>query len=86
MIDKIKEALEFMDIPPLSSIKDIKRQYKKLSKKYHPDKQGDDKMMHKLNESYGVLVVYCENYKFTFDESEIKKQHPDNFYKNNFRF
>jgi len=86
MIQKIKEALEFMDIPPLSSIKDIKRQYKKLSKKYHPDIIGSDEMMHKLNESYNVLMEYCENYKFTFDEYEIKKQHPDSYYKNNFRF
>jgi len=86
MIKQIKESLEFMDIPPLSSIKDIKRQYRKLSKKYHPDIVGDSKMIHKLNESYDVLMSYCENYKFTFDEYEIKKQHPDSYYKNNFRF
>jgi len=86
MITKIKQALEFMDIPPLSSIKDIKRQYKKLSKKYHPDLLGDSEMMHKLNESYEIIMNYCENYKFTFDESEIKKQYPDTYYKNNFRF
>jgi len=86
MIKKIKEALEFMNIPPLSSIKDIKREYKKLSKKYHPDIVGSNEMIHKLNESYNILMDYCENYKFTFDEYEIKKQHPDNFYKNNFRF
>jgi len=86
MIKKIKEALEFMDIPPLSNIKDIKRQYKKLSKKYHPDIVGSNEMIHKLNESYNILMDYCENYKFTFDEYEIKKQHPDSYYKNNFRF
>ena len=86
MINKIKEALDFMDIPPLSSIKDIKRQYKKLSKKYHPDIIGDNDMMQKLIDSYNLLMDYCENYKFTFDEYEIKKQYPYNFYKNNFRF
>jgi len=86
MTTKIKEALEFMQIPPLSSIKDIKRQYKILSKKYHPDITGDETMMHKLNESYDILMTYCENYKFTFDEYEIKKQYPNTFYKNNFRF
>jgi len=86
MIKKIKESLEFMDIPPLSSIKDIKRQYKKLAKTYHPDSDGNEEMIHKLNESYKILMDYCENYKFTFDEYEIKRQYPDNFYKNNFRF
>jgi curved DNA-binding protein CbpA len=86
MIKEIKEALNFMDIPPLSSIKDIKRQYKKLAKKYHPDITGDSKMMEKLNASYKILMEYCENYKFTFDEYEIKKQYPDVFYKNKFRF
>jgi len=86
MIKEIKDALEFMKIPPLSSIKDIKRQYKKLAKQYHPDKMGDSKMMEKLNESYKILMDYCENYKFTFDEYEIKKQYPDIFYKNRFKF
>jgi len=86
MIKKIKEALDFMKIPPMSSIKDIKRQYKKLSKKYHPDISGDEVMMNELNKSYKILLDYCENYKFTFDEYEIKKQHPDSFYKNRFRF
>jgi len=86
MIKDIKQALEFMNIPPLSSIKDIKRQYKKLSKKYHPDIKGDNESMEKLNHSYEILVEYCENYKFTFDEYEIKKQYPDVFYKNKFRF
>ena len=86
MIKEIKEALNFMEIPPLSSLKDIKRQYKKLAQKYHPDVLGDVKMMEKLNYSYKILMEYCENYKFTFDEYEIKKQYPDLFYKNKFRF
>jgi curved DNA-binding protein CbpA len=86
MIREVKEALDFMDIPPLSSIKDIKRQYKKLAKKYHPDSSGNSEMMEKLNNSYKTLMEYCENYKFTFDEYEIKKQYPDLFYKNKFRF
>ena len=86
MINKIKEALNVLDIPPLSSIKDIKRQYKKLSKKYHPDIADEREKMEKLNESYKILLDYCENYKFLFDETEIKKQYPDIFYKNKFRF
>jgi curved DNA-binding protein CbpA len=86
MIKEIETALNFMDIPPLSSIKDIKRQYKKLAKKYHPDVSGDSKMMEKLNKSYKILMEYCENYKFTFDEYEIKKQYPSLFYKSKFRF
>ena len=86
MIKEIKEALEFMDIPPISSIKDIKRQYKKLAQKYHPDVIGNDEKMNRLNESYKILMEYCQNYKFTFDEYEIKKQYPDSFYKNKFRF
>ena len=86
MIKEIQKALSFMEILPLSSIKDIKRQYKKLAQKYHPDVCGDTKMMEKLNYSYKILMEYCENYKFTFDEYEIKKQYPDLFYKNKFRF
>ncbi len=87
MVKTIQEAMDILDIPPLSSIKDIKRQYKKLSLKCHPDiKKGDEEIMQKLNESYKILMDYCDNYKFTFDELEIKKQYPNEFYKDKFRF
>jgi DnaJ-class molecular chaperone len=84
MTKQINEAREILKLPPLSSIKDIKRQYRVLSKKYHPDKLGSDEKMKLLNEAYEILVKYVEEYKFTFSEDEIKKQYPNEFYMNSF--
>jgi len=84
MIKKIQKAREVLNLPPLSSITDIKRQYKKLSKKYHPDICGNDAKMKELNEAYEALMNYTHEYKFSFSEDEIKKQYPNEFYMNNF--
>jgi DnaJ-class molecular chaperone len=84
MIKKIEKAREILGLPPLSSLNDIKRQYKNLSKKYHPDVEGDDTKMKQLNEAYEILMNYAQEYKFSFSEDEIKKQYPNEFYMNSF--
>jgi DnaJ-class molecular chaperone len=71
-----------LDIKPLSSIKDIEKQYKKLAKKFHSDIGGDEEKMKEINKAYKILKDYVNNYKFTFSEDEIKKQYPEEFQKN----
>jgi len=70
-----------LEIKPLSSFRDIQKNYKKLSKKYHSDISMDNEKMKDINEAYNVLKKYIENYKFTFSEEEITKQCPDEFIK-----
>lgn len=65
----------------MSSLNDIKQKYKKLSKKYHTDINGDNKKMQEINWAYGVLKKYIENYKFLFNEDEIIKQIPSEYIK-----
>lgn len=47
-------------------------------KEWHPDKHKDDvqkanKMSTQINEAYEVIMDYCNNYEFSFDEDHIKK-------------
>ncbi len=70
-----------MDIKPLSSLKDIQKNYKKLAKNLHSDKGGNEEKMKEINEAYKILKEYIENYKFTFNEEEITKQYPGEFIK-----
>ena len=49
-------------------------------KKWHPDKHSDDqekanKMSMQINDAYEIVLEYCNNYEYSFNEEEIKKSH-----------
>ena len=75
-IEKINEALEILELPKLITKPDVKKQYRFLSKKYHPDKGGDAIKQEQINYAYKLLMKYIEEFRYTFDESEISKQFP----------
>ena len=65
-----------MALPKLISKEDIKKQYRYLAKKNHPDTGGDAKQMEQLNYAYKLLMNYIEEFRYTFDEEEVSKQFP----------
>ena len=69
-----------MQIKPLSSLKDINKNYKRLAKIIHQNNLGEERMK-ELNRAYNVLKDYIENYKFSFSTEEIEKQFPEEFIK-----
>ena len=85
-VEAIQRALDTLGLPSLVSYKDIKRRYRELSKKSHPDRGGEESEMAKINEAYTVLKNYIENYRFSFSEEEILKQFPFKEHQNRFRF
>ena len=46
---------EILEIPKNCSQEDIKKSYKKLAIKHHPDKGGDEETFKKINEAYATL-------------------------------
>lgn len=61
-----------------STLKEIKLNYKQLMKKWHPDKHKDDiekatKISTQINEAYEIIMQYCANYEYSFDEEHVKK-------------
>lgn len=86
-VTSIHEALDILGLPPMISYKDLKKRYRELSKKYHPDIVGDsNETMVKINQAYNLVKNYMENYRFSFSEEEILKQFPYNEYIKKFRF
>jgi len=75
-VDEIKHALEVLELPNLITRADLKKQYRFLSKKYHPDKGGDAKKQEELNYAYTLLTAYIEEFRYTFDDKEIANQFP----------
>jgi DnaJ-class molecular chaperone len=75
-IEEIDDALNILALPKLISREDIKKQYRYLAKKNHPDTGGDAEKMEQLNYAYKLLMNYIEEFRYTFDEEEVSKQFP----------
>jgi DnaJ-class molecular chaperone len=75
-IEEIEEALEVLELPKFITKADLKKQYRFLAGKYHPDKGGDAQKMERVNAAYKLLIHYIDEFRYTFDEEEIKKQYP----------
>jgi len=75
--EEFQKALDVLKIVSRASFKDIKNQYQKLSKEYHPDMSGGDaeKFM-ELNKAYKLIRHYIENFRFKLDEDEFYEQNP----------
>lgn len=84
--EELTKAREFMSLPPLITVRDLKKKYRELAKKMHPDRGGDAYMMQQLSESYALLLEYMENYRFKLSEEEVATQFPFDDYKKRFRF
>ena len=59
-INEVSEAKKFFGFTDDPSVEEIKKRYKELAKKYHPDINNleDDSMMQKLNHYKDVLLKY----------------------------
>ncbi len=86
IIKEFEEALSFLGLTPFVTYDEIKKRYLELSKKYHPDFGGNTHDMEKLNRYYRFLKRYIENYRFSFSDDEITKQHMGSDYADRFRF
>lgn len=74
----IEEARNVLELPEEATMEEIVQAYKHLLKKWHPDVCLGDKekchtMTKKINKAYEVIMAYCEHYKYSFSEKEVKK-------------
>ncbi len=77
--EKIQEALEILGLPTLITKEDIKRRYKELVKRYHPDRGGDAKKLQEIKEAYELLTEYIEGFRYTFSKDEVNRRYPSLF-------
>jgi hypothetical protein len=62
----------------------IKRRHRELSRKYHPDLQGEAHHMQNLNNAASILLSYLQSYRFSFSEEEFYRQNPDELLRRQF--
>ena len=83
--ERLKRAVEIFGFLDGISLKQIKKRHRELAKKYHPDSEnGNAELMKEINLAYGVLLGYCESYKYSFSEEEYYRQHPDELIRKRF--
>lgn len=76
-LDDFNKAVSSLELLSLTSREDVRRKYLKLSKLYHPDKDGGDiRRFQEVNDAYEILNKYMKNFRFVFDEEEFKRQNP----------
>jgi DnaJ-domain-containing protein 1 len=51
-----QQALAVLGLPPDATRQEIKRRYRELAKKYHPDRGGDQKEMRRIIAAYQLLI------------------------------
>ncbi len=75
--EKFEKSLEILGIVSRFSLNDLKNNYLKLSKKYHPDMpDGDDEKFKEINEAYKTIQKYIQTYRFGVDEDDFYQQNP----------
>lgn len=73
--EKIDRARKLLGLAEEASLEEIKRTYRELAKKFHPDKKkGNKKKMQEINQAYKNLLDYCEKYRYPLSKERIKKE------------
>ncbi|MFA5119187.1 MAG: DnaJ domain-containing protein [Candidatus Omnitrophota bacterium] len=80
---KIEEARRLLGLGEDASLDEIKDAYRALSFKYHPDrcknpdKKDCEEKFKRINHAKDLIMHYCANYRFSFKESDVKKNSMD---------
>ena len=85
-IEEVRQALETLGLPPLVTRDEVKRRYRELARRYHPDREGGDaRRMEALNRAYEVLRAYMDGFRFRFDEEELARNCPESQHERQFK-
>ena len=82
----IKAAAALLGLGEKASLAEIKKAYRRLSKKHHPDMQKSAKAqageiaMYDLTEAYQTLLRYCAQYRFPLAPGENEQMEGDDWW------
>ena len=80
---QIDEARRLLGLDEDANLEEIKKSYRKLSLKYHPDRCKDknkkecEEMFKKINQANKILMAYCAGYRYSFKEKDVKRNTMD---------
>ena len=73
---KITEARKILELAEESTFAEIKRNYRKLIRQWHPDRCRKDKELCQektveIVAAYKTITAFCDLYRFSFSKEEI---------------
>ncbi|MBN1693576.1 MAG: J domain-containing protein [Dehalococcoidales bacterium] len=79
---EIEEARRLLGLGETAKLKEIKRAFRTLAHRYHPDKNtienvDEAEIMKRLNWAYKILMDYCNEYKYSFGQEDVARVYPD---------
>lgn len=75
---KITAAREVLELPEQATVAEIKANYRKLIRQWHPDHnpsqdpQVGQEMAARIIAAYRTIITFCDQYRFSFARSEIQ--------------
>ena len=77
--DKLNVSLKILGLKNFSSLSKLKKQYKHMVKKFHPDlnKSGSNEKIIELNEAYSALIKFLKNNTMSILKKDAESKIPD---------
>ena len=74
----ISEARTILELPESATMEQIKANYRRLIKQWHPDSCTEkhevcEEMSRKITDAYRIILDYCSNYKYSFQKGGVDK-------------
>ncbi len=90
---QINKAREILGLGESVTLEEIKRAYRKLALKYHPDRCKEEKkkkceeMFKKISHAHDIIIAYCAGYRYSLKEKDVERNTMDKeFYEHLKRF
>ena len=85
--DCITEARKILELPETETLKQIRENYRRLLKQWHPDKsiihtnidslRKKEARTNEIIRAYKTISAYCSNYRYSFEREEVDKYMTD---------
>ena len=94
MVDfyQISEARQLLGLGETATLKQVKRAYRMVANRYHPDKCKEpskadcEEMMKKVNEAYKLIMKYLTDYSYSFLQEDVERTYPDDEYLRKYKY
>jgi DnaJ-class molecular chaperone len=78
----IINAKNLLNLPERASMAEIKSRFRELISHWHPDKCNESpekchEMTKKIIDAYNTIIIYCDQYKYSFAEEDIMNSFSD---------